>query len=122
MRYDEGMTQGRMTKTKPGGRAGGEKRGNSVDRRRSRANLLARHGDGFSCPCSWCGAELLEAPGTPAHIERDKVDTWGSYTLGNLIPACRRCNLERSDQTFSDYLASCRRPDMAVAARRLAEG
>lgn len=96
------MTTTTTTTTK---RAGGEKRGNAADRRRSRANLLRHFGDGTVCQCVYCDRLLAEAPGTDHHIERDRIDAGASYAMRNLLPACRRCNLERSDADALTYAA-----------------
>ena len=84
-----------MTKihTKPK-RAGGEKRGNSTDRRRRRKWMLAKWGDGETCQCVHCGTML-----TDATVEVDRIipgALGGTYRRENIQPACRRCNLERA--------------------------
>lgn len=87
-------------------RAGGDKRGSSADRRRRRAWLLSPEagilqdgefvafgGDGESVPCWWkCGREV-----TDSTVEADRIIPGGSYRRGNIVPACRPCNLARSD-------------------------
>lgn len=98
-------------------RAGGDKRGNSSDRRARRAHLLALHGDGQECGCAWCGATLND--GT---VEADRIDAGASYRRENVIPACRACNLERSDSAAEDYLTRCKTPTRALRAIALARG
>jgi 5-methylcytosine-specific restriction endonuclease McrA len=76
-------------------RAGGEKRGNSTDRRRRRLWMLARWGDGTTCPCTHCGETLTERT-----VEADRIipgSLGGTYRRENIQPACRACNAARSD-------------------------
>lgn len=87
-------------------RAGGDKRGSNGDRRRRRAWLLSTiagrevdglfvpfGGDGSRVPCWWeCGRILDEST-----VEADRVHAGGSYRRENIVPACRPCNLARSD-------------------------
>jgi hypothetical protein len=74
-------------------RAGGDKRGSSADRRRRREWLLATFGDGEIAPCWWgCGRDLDQAT-----VEADRIIPGGSYRRDNIVPACRPCNLARSD-------------------------
>ena len=80
-------------------RAGGEKRGNTEDRRRSRAYLLSPDsgygGDGNSVPCVHCST-----PVTNQTIERDRKipgSLGGRYTKDNVQPSCRGCNQARGD-------------------------
>lgn len=87
-------------------RAGGDKRGSNADRRRRRAWLvsavagimkdgvwIAFGGNGHAVPCWWgCGREVDETT-----VEADRIITGGSYRRGNIVPACRPCNLARSD-------------------------
>lgn len=80
--------------TKPR-RAGGEKRGNSTDRRRRRLWMLARWGDGTTCQCVHCCCELTERT-----VEADRIipgSRGGTYRRENIQPACRSCNVARSD-------------------------
>jgi hypothetical protein len=85
-------------------RPGGEFRGNSAARRRSRENLLKEFGDGTTAPCVYCGV-LLGAgpPPPPGQVQRDKIITFsdgGGYQLPNLVPACASCNASRNDAVF----------------------
>jgi 5-methylcytosine-specific restriction endonuclease McrA len=76
-------------------RAGGEKRGNSADRRRRRLWMLAKWGDGTTCPCTHCDATLDKHT-----VEADRIipgSRGGTYRRENIQPACRTCNLARSD-------------------------
>jgi NAD-dependent SIR2 family protein deacetylase len=99
-----------MSTTTTTKRAGGEKRGKASDRRKSKHNLLHHHGDGATAPCTWCGTPL-----TFETIERDRIVPGGPYRMVNLVPACRRCNLERSDKSVAEYLPLARDPERAVA-------
>jgi 5-methylcytosine-specific restriction endonuclease McrA len=102
-------------KSKP--RSGGDKRGSSADRRARRFALLARHGDGRTCPCSWCGRTLTENS-----IEADRIDEGGSYRRSNVIPACRQCNAKRSDTPAAVFVERCKTPTAALRAIALARG
>lgn len=79
-------------------RAGGEKRGNSYDRARRRAWMLSQpkwNGDGVTCECVHCHSTL-----TDATVEADRIipgSLGGTYRRDNIQPACRSCNLARSD-------------------------
>ena len=87
-------------------RAGGDRRGSNADRRRRKEWLLSTEaaaiindelvlfgGNGSTVRC-WlgCGTEL-----TFATVEADRIIPGGSYRRGNIAPACRPCNLARSD-------------------------
>lgn len=86
-------------------RHGGEKRGNSTDRRNRKIWLLSRGsgtiidgawhlfgGTGHTVPCFHCD-ELL----TFQTVEADRIEPGGSYARTNIVPSCRGCNLERGD-------------------------
>lgn len=73
-------------------RPGGEKRGNSRDRRARKLWMLKQWGNGFTCPCVHCGAPLEYET-----VEADRIVPGGSYRRDNVQPACRACNLARSD-------------------------
>lgn len=100
-------------------RQGGEKRGNSADRKRSRENLVRFWGDGATVDCVYCGATLRNMSndevkaynaangrpfGTtpPMHVTRDRIDPNGSYTMQNLVPACFTCNNAATDTPWAD--------------------
>lgn len=87
-------------------RHGGEKRGNSTDRRRRKMWMLAHFGNSASCDCVHCGTAL-----TFETVEADRIVAGGSYRRDNVQPSCRQCNLERSDK--SDWIA----PHNRLAAR-----
>jgi 5-methylcytosine-specific restriction endonuclease McrA len=54
--------------------------------------MLATWGDGVKCPCVHCEAML-----TYETVEADRIVPGGSYRRDNIQPACRACNLARSD-------------------------
>jgi hypothetical protein len=80
-------------------------RGSAADRRARRAWIvspLAGHdygsgwvafgGDGVKVPCVHCHAML-----TADEVDIDRIVPGGSYRRDNIQPACRPCNLARSD-------------------------
>ena len=73
-------------------RAGGEKRGNSKDRAARKLWMLATWGNGEKCPCVHCDAMLDYDT-----VEADRIVPGGSYRRDNVQPACRLCNLTRSN-------------------------
>jgi hypothetical protein len=75
-----------------GGRPGGDKRGSAASRRKRKAWLLATYGDGVTCTCTHCPTVLDFAT-----IEADRIIPGGSYRRDNIQPACRACNLARSN-------------------------
>lgn len=65
-------------------------RGAARDRRARRAWLLATFGDGRTCRCYRCDAELDEST-----ISVDRIvpgRDGGTYRRDNIRPACRGCN------------------------------
>lgn len=75
-------------------RAGGDRRGSSADRKRRKIWMLATWGDGSTCPCVHCGDVLMYET-----VEADRIIPGGSYRRDNVQPACRTCNLDRSNKT-----------------------
>jgi 5-methylcytosine-specific restriction endonuclease McrA len=74
-------------------RNGGDKRGSNTDRKRRKQWMLITFGDGETCLCYWeCGTTLDYTT-----VEADRVIPGGSYRRDNIVPACRPCNLARSD-------------------------
>jgi hypothetical protein len=78
-------------------RAGGDKRGSAADRRARKQWMLSPAagfgGNGIEVPCALgCGSLV-----TFATVEADRVVPGGSYRRANVQPACRPCNLARSD-------------------------
>lgn len=74
-------------------RAGGEKRGNSKDRRARKHWMLKQWGDGQRCNCVHCGGEL-----TYETLTVDRIipgESGGSYRRENIQPSCMACNRER---------------------------
>lgn len=79
-------------------RHGGDKRGSAAARRARKVWMLATWGDGEKCPCVHCGCELDFAT-----VEADRIVPGGSYRRDNVQPACRGCNLARSDNEGWSY-------------------
>jgi len=80
---------------KPCKRHGGDKRGNSYARRARKMWLLGTPkfgGTGTHVPCVHCGTQLGYD-----EVEADRIVPGGSYRRDNVQPACRACNLGRSD-------------------------
>lgn len=65
-------------------------RGSSYDRATRRRYLLRTHGDGTTCACWRCGAELTDATVTSDRIVPGCEG--GTYRRSNLRPACAACN------------------------------
>lgn len=80
-------------------RPGGEKRGNSRDRRARKFWMLATWGNGISCPCIHCQTLL-----TYETVEADRIVPGGSYRRENVQPSCRHCNASRSDDPTWTYV------------------
>jgi hypothetical protein len=54
--------------------------------------MLGHFGDGRQAPCQHCGS--------PVTFETMEVDRWiigGKYVRANVVPSCKPCNRERSD-------------------------
>lgn len=85
-------------------RHGGDKRGNSADRRRRKLWMLETWGNGTTCACVHCECELDYDT-----VEADRKIPGGSYRRENVQPSCRDCNLMRSDN--EDWVA----PVLAIA-------
>jgi 5-methylcytosine-specific restriction endonuclease McrA len=88
-------------------RAGGDKRGSSRDRKARKLWLLGAvedrklgfapfGGNGETVPCVFCDRSL-----TYATVEADRKVAGGSYARNNVQPACRPCNLARSDDDLT---------------------
>jgi 5-methylcytosine-specific restriction endonuclease McrA len=84
-------------------RHGGDKRGNAASRRARKLWLLGAiedprlgwapfGGNGETVPCVFCEKSL-----TFATVEADRKEAGGPYARWNVQPACRPCNLARSD-------------------------
>ena len=79
-------------------RHGGDHRGSATSRRARKAWMLATWGDGTKCPCVHCEAMLDFAT-----VEADRVQPGGPYARWNVQPACRACNLARSDDASWEF-------------------
>jgi hypothetical protein len=52
----------------------------------------------YSGPCDYCGDTL------PTHVDHvEPVSKGGSAERDNLVPACRRCNLSKHDDTVEEW-------------------
>ena len=60
--------------------------------------MLRTWGDGEKCPCVHCG-RILDF----ATVEADRIVPGGPYRRDNVQPACRTCNLARSDNPEWSY-------------------
>lgn len=86
-------------------RPGGEKRGNSKDRKARKIWMLSPMapfgGDGTRVRCVHCGDWLSYAT-----VEADRIVPGGSYRRENVQPACRRDNLARSDDAAWSFTSA----------------
>ncbi|MBX9686378.1 MAG: HNH endonuclease [Candidatus Obscuribacterales bacterium] len=73
-------------------RPGGDKRGSAANRRARKWWMLETFGTGRKCPCVHCGKRLRFST-----VEADRIIPGGSYARNNIQPACRDCNLSRSN-------------------------
>lgn len=71
-------------------RSGGEKRGNSKDRKVRKHWMLSTYGTGNKVPCTHCGRELDYYT-----VEADRIEPGGSYRRENIVPSCHKCNVNR---------------------------
>ena len=97
------------TYRKRGGRPGGDRRGNTTDRRRRKEWMLRHWGDGEKAPCTHCDAPLHYET-----IEADRIEPGGSYRRSNVQPSCRGCNLARADDV--DWDMESEREEVAARA------
>lgn len=79
-------------------RHGGDKRGSAADRRARKNWMLSHYGNGETCNCVHCGVTLSFNT-----VEADRIIPGGSYRRDNVQPACRGCNLDRSDNVNWSY-------------------
>ena len=75
-------------------RSGGEKRGNSTDRKRRKIWMIATFGFGNFVLCVHCAITL-----DYDHVEADRIVPGGSYRHENVQPSCSPCNKSRSNNT-----------------------
>jgi len=81
-------------------RHGGDKRGNSAARRARKEWMLTVWGNGEQCPCVHCHNTV-----TYRTVEADRIVPGGPYRRDNVQPACRACNLARSNNTQWEFAA-----------------
>lgn len=48
-------------------------------------------------PCFYCGRDRSDTWGL------DRIDSAGEYTLNNVRPCCRTCNLAKNDMTVEEF-------------------
>ena len=88
-------TTGRTSK-----RHGGDKRGNAAARRARKLWMLAQaiwNGNGTECDCALRCSTKCSGRVQYETVEADRIIPGGPYARHNVQPACRACNLERSD-------------------------
>ncbi len=51
----------------------------------------------FRCPCHYC-----DAPPAPLN-GIDRIDSSGSYDIGNIVTACQQCNYSKKDLPYDDF-------------------
>lgn len=56
----------------------------------------------WKSPCSYCG------DGIPT-VGLDRVNNADGYTITNVAPCCRTCNLMKSSKTRDEFIAHCRK-------------
>lgn len=54
----------------------------------------------LSVGCMYCGKELLSENGTCL----DRIDSDKDYTLHNVTPCCKRCNMAKNDMELSEFI------------------
>lgn len=65
----------------------------------------------MSQPCRYCGtmnSNLSSHPeyhGTFAYNGIDRVDNSLGYTIDNVVPCCKHCNIAKRDRTTDQFLA-----------------
>lgn len=91
-------------------RHGGEKRGSSYARRARKLWMLAHWGDGEVCPCVYCGMSVNFDT-----VEADRIIPGGTYRRDNVQPACKPCNLSKSDNSDWDGTITEAAAALAVA-------
>ena len=53
-------------------------------------------------PCCYCGHPIFT-------IGLDRIDNDLGYTLENVVPACKRCNVAKNDLPVGEFLSHCTR-------------
>lgn len=74
-----------------------DRRGSAAARRARKRWLLTEFGNGNTCPCVWCGKSLNWFT-----LQQDRLVPGGPYRRGNLVPACRGCNIGRIAESIPD--------------------
>ena len=68
-------------------RRGGDRRGNTKDRRARKLFLLNKHGDGVTAPCHECGTEVDYDT-----MVVDRIEPGGTYGRTNIRIHCYTCS------------------------------
>lgn len=56
----------------------------------------------WQAPCSYCGSPIET-------VGLDRVDHTRSYTMDNIVPCCRLCNVMKFTLSPEEFLAHCRK-------------
>lgn len=89
-------------------RAGGELRGNSIDRWYRKSWLMRTFGNGLSAPCMLRITDRCLRRVDWDTITADRIipgARGGRYVHGNLIPACIYCNRHRGDKELRQVMS-----------------
>lgn len=57
----------------------------------------------FDQNCHYCGDKIVDYGG----VGIDRVDNTKGYTLDNVVPCCRPCNVAKLDYTAEEYVERC---------------
>ena len=61
--------------------------------------------EGYGYGCVWCSQTLTESTASVDHVICSAAG--GSNWKGNLLPACKRCNIKRGDKIAEQWLVEC---------------
>jgi len=50
--------------------------------------------------CHYCGRNELR-------LGLDRVDSKHGYTIGNIVPCCRQCNIAKNDKSVDEFIEMC---------------
>lgn len=94
-----------MSDQRDRGRRNSNERGSAAQRRARKRWLLAKHGDGTTCPCHECGQPVTFET---MCVDRHPVpgEQGGRYTRDNIAPHCVRCSGRQGQRRTTEILAS----------------
>ncbi|ADX31989.1 HNH endonuclease [Tsukamurella phage TPA2] len=94
-----------MSDQRDRGRRNSNERGSAAQRRARKHWLLAKHGDGVTCPCHECGQPVTFET---MCVDRHPVpgEQGGRYTRDNIAPHCARCSGRQGQRRTTEILAS----------------